>query len=57
MKEITGKIIVCNLHRFLQFLVIEIFYRARQTSFLGEDVPNNRKIRDIGVLSIRVAID
>lgn len=27
-KEIAGKMIVCNLHRFLQFLVIEVFYRA-----------------------------
>ena len=29
MKEISGKMIVCNLHRFLQFLFIEVFYRAR----------------------------
>jgi hypothetical protein len=28
MKEITGKMIVCNLHRFLQFLVFEVFYKA-----------------------------
>lgn len=28
MKEIAGKMIVCNLHRFLQFLIIEVFYRA-----------------------------
>jgi len=28
LKEITGKMIVCNIHRFLQFLVIEVFYRA-----------------------------
>ena len=28
-KEIAGKMIVCNLHRFLQFLVIEVFYRAK----------------------------
>ena len=27
-KEIAGKMIVCNIHRFLQFLVIEVFYRA-----------------------------
>jgi len=27
-KEISGKMIVCNLRRFLQFLVIEVFYRA-----------------------------
>jgi hypothetical protein len=24
-KEIAGKMIVCNIHRFLQFLVIEVF--------------------------------
>jgi hypothetical protein len=27
-KEIAGKMIVCNIHRFLQFLVIEVFYKA-----------------------------
>jgi hypothetical protein len=27
-KEITNKMIICNIHRFLQFLVIEVFYRA-----------------------------
>ena len=29
-KEITGKMIVSNIHRFLQFLVIEVFYRAKK---------------------------
>jgi nitroimidazol reductase NimA-like FMN-containing flavoprotein (pyridoxamine 5'-phosphate oxidase superfamily) len=29
-KEIAGKMIVCNIHRFLQFLVIEVFYRAKK---------------------------
>ena len=28
MKEIASKMIVCNIHRFLQFLVSEVFYRA-----------------------------
>ena len=28
MKEITNKMIVCNLHRFLQFLIMKVFYRA-----------------------------
>jgi hypothetical protein len=28
MKEIAGKMIVCNIHRFIQFLVIGVFYRA-----------------------------
>ena len=27
-KEMSAKMIVCNIHRFLQFLVIEVFYRA-----------------------------
>ncbi len=27
-KEIAGKMIVCNIHKFLQFLVMEVFYRA-----------------------------
>jgi transposase len=30
MKEIANKMIVCNLHRFLQFLIIEVFYRAEK---------------------------
>jgi Transposase DDE domain len=30
MKEIANKMIVCNIHRFLQFLFIEVFYRARK---------------------------
>ena len=30
MKEIANKMIVCNIHRFLQFLVIEVFYRAKK---------------------------
>jgi hypothetical protein len=29
MKEIANKMIVCNIHRFLQFLFIEVFYRAK----------------------------
>ncbi len=28
MKEIANKKIVCNIHRFLQFLISEVFYRA-----------------------------
>ena len=35
MKEIAGKMIVCNIHRFLQFLVIEVFYRAEICVFIG----------------------
>ena len=29
-KEIATKMIVCNIHRFLNFLVIEVFYRAKK---------------------------
>ena len=29
IKEITGKMIVCNLHRFLQILFFGVFYRAK----------------------------
>ena len=32
-KEIANKMIVCNLHRFLLFLVIEVFYRAEKSFF------------------------
>ena len=28
LKEIAGKMIICNIHRFLQFLFSEVFYRA-----------------------------
>ena len=28
MKEIATKMIVCNIHTFLQFLIVELFYRA-----------------------------
>jgi len=28
MKEIANKMIVCNIHRFLLFLIEEVFYRA-----------------------------
>jgi len=31
MKEIANKMIVCNLHRFLQFVIIEVFYRAKKS--------------------------
>jgi hypothetical protein len=30
MKEIANKMIVCNIHRFLQFLIVEVFYRAKK---------------------------
>jgi hypothetical protein len=29
LKEIASKMIICNIHRFLQFLIIEVFYRAK----------------------------
>jgi hypothetical protein len=35
IKEISGKMIVCNIHRFLQFLVIEVFYTANFSLFLN----------------------
>ena len=30
MKEIANKMIVCNIHRFLQFLIMKVFYRAKK---------------------------
>jgi len=33
MKEIANKMIVCNLHRFLQFLIAKVFYRAAFFTF------------------------
>jgi hypothetical protein len=29
MKEIANKMVVCNIHRFLQFLIVKVFYRAK----------------------------
>ena len=29
IKEIANKLIVYNLHTFLQFLIVELFYRAK----------------------------
>jgi hypothetical protein len=36
MKEIANKMIVCNLHRFLQFLIVEVFYRAKKCKVIVE---------------------
>ncbi len=33
MKEIANKMIVCNIHRFLRFLISEVFYRAEKIKF------------------------
>jgi len=30
LKEIAGKMIICNIHRFLQFLFSEVFYKAKE---------------------------
>jgi hypothetical protein len=34
MKEIANKMIVCNIHRFLLFLIGKVFYRAEYCTFL-----------------------
>jgi transposase len=39
MKEIANKMIVCNLHRFLQFLIEKVFYGAQRIIFTGNYVP------------------
>ena len=46
MKEIANKMIVCNIHRFLQFLVTEVFYRAQ--------IFKNRKLKKSPYLSSRI---
>ena len=33
MKEIAGKILVCNIHRFLQFLIVKVFYGAQKSRY------------------------
>ena len=32
MKEIAGKMIVCNIHRHLQFFILKVFYRAKKST-------------------------
>jgi hypothetical protein len=39
-KEMANKMIVCNIHRFLQFIVIEVFYRAGISFFLVIRIAN-----------------
>ncbi|WP_165394701.1 hypothetical protein [Methanofollis fontis] len=41
-KDIAGKIIVCNLHRSLQFLIVEVFYSA----FLSGSAPPQSHISE-----------
>jgi hypothetical protein len=33
MKEITNKMIICNLHRFLQYLAIGVFLQSKKIYF------------------------
>ncbi len=40
-KEIANKMIVCNIHKFLQFLIVEVFYRAEISIII--DYPVNKK--------------
>jgi len=44
-KEITGKKIVFNIHRFLQFLVIEVFYRAQNSLTVSNLDPAGRQVQ------------
>jgi len=37
-KEIANKMIVCNIHRFLQFLVGRVFYRAKIKKSISDQV-------------------
>jgi hypothetical protein len=34
MKEIAGKMIVCNIHRHLQLYFLKVFYRAKNSNLL-----------------------
>ena len=43
-KEIATKMIVCNIHTFLQFLIIEVFYRAIFFKDPWQEFENNRMI-------------
>jgi hypothetical protein len=36
MKEITGKMIVCNLHKFLLSFIAKVFYRAKLINYWYE---------------------
>jgi len=48
-KELTCKMIICNLHQFLQFVMIEVFYRAKcETLFvIGLDKFHIRRCFDL----------
>jgi len=39
IKEIANKMIVCNLHRFLQFLLFEVFYGAKNFTPEKSEIP------------------
>ena len=43
MKEISVKMIVCNLHRHLQFVIMKVFYRAGIT----ENLPKTKNLYQI----------
>jgi len=38
MKEIAGKMIVCNLHRFLLFLIGKVFTEQKNVQFFYSDL-------------------
>ena len=48
MKEIANKMIVCNIHRFLQFLVTEVFYRAKKIKMRRILLDHNRRLERQG---------
>jgi len=42
-KELSCKMIICNLHQFLQFVVIEVFYRAVFSTPFSNNCPQETK--------------
>ena len=48
MKEIANKMIVCNIHSFLLFLMVEVFYRAEFCVFLRSEILLNREFLEGG---------
>ena len=50
MKEIAGKMIICNIHRFLQFLVTDVFYRIEFSNNQGISLTYKNGYRINGIV-------
>ena len=61
IKEIANKMIICNIHRFLLFLTVEVFYRAekrgiRESQINPEENSTNLIYRFADTISSRYSL-